>query len=93
MVHNRPRSGVNLCDTVTSRKRYSPHQLSRGAAMADDVDEQRAERHDPGHAPGGRAAVDRGCTCSVLANAAYRAGAPDEQPFVDPRCPVHTAAS
>jgi hypothetical protein len=48
---------------------------------------------DPAQAPGGRAAVDRGCTCSVLANAAYRAGAPDEQPFVDPSCPLHMRAS
>jgi hypothetical protein len=61
--------------------------------MAEDVDEDRVAAPDPGHAPGGRAAVDRGCTCSVLANAAYRAGAPGEQPFVDPSCPVHSAAS
>lgn len=61
--------------------------------MADDVDEQGVSAPDPTEAPGGRAAVDRGCTCSVLANAAYRAGAPGEQPFVDPRCPFHFIAS
>ena len=42
-------------------------------------------------APGGSRAKARGCLCSVLANAAYRAGAPEE-PFVDPRCPLHAAA-
>jgi hypothetical protein len=42
--------------------------------------------------PGGRTAVDRGCTCSVLANAAYRSGAPGELPFVEPHCPVHATA-
>ena len=61
--------------------------------MDEDVDEQRVDAHVSAHAPGGRAAVDRGCTCSVLANAAYRSGAPGGQPFVDPRCPVHAAAS
>jgi hypothetical protein len=61
--------------------------------MADHVDEERMTAPDPTHAPGGRTALDNGCTCSVLANAAYRAGAPGEQPFVDPRCPVHAAAS
>lgn len=60
--------------------------------MAENVDGERAPDH-PNHAPGGRDAVDRGCTCSVLANAAYRAGAPGVQPFVDPRCPVHAVAS
>jgi hypothetical protein len=39
--------------------------------------------------PGGRAALAHGCTCSTLTNAAYRAGAPDETPFVDHRCPLH----
>lgn len=57
--------------------------------MAEELDEERLDALDPTHEPGGRAAVDRGCTCSVLANAAYRSGAPGEQPFVDPRCPVH----
>ena len=61
--------------------------------MAEDVDEEHVTALDPAHAPGGRAALDRGCTCSVLANAAYRAGAPGEQPFVDPLCPVHSGAS
>ena len=55
--------------------------------MAEDADDGRVT--DPAEGPGGRAAVDRGCTCSVLANAAYRAGAPGERPFVEPRCPVH----
>lgn len=40
-------------------------------------------------APGGPRAVARGCLCSILANAAYRAGAADE-PLVDPRCPLHS---
>lgn len=49
-------------------------------------------RTDPAEAPGGRAALARGCTCSVLANAAHRTGVPGEQPFVDPACPVHRTA-
>ncbi|NMO93095.1 hypothetical protein [Actinomycetospora sp. TBRC 11914] len=59
--------------------------------MVEHIDDERADRTDtdPGQAPGGRAAVDRGCTCSVLANAAYRAGAPGERSFVDPVCPLH----
>ncbi|MCD2196294.1 hypothetical protein LQ327_23240 [Actinomycetospora endophytica] len=61
--------------------------------MAEDVDEERPVAPDPTDAPGGRTAVDRGCTCSVLANAAFRAGAPGEEAFVDPLCPVHSAAS
>lgn len=44
---------------------------------------------DPAMAPGGQAAVAQGCTCSVLANAAFRADAPGEIPFIDPRCPLH----
>lgn len=44
---------------------------------------------DPAMAPGGRTALTEGCICSVLANAAYRSGAPDETPFIDPRCPLH----
>ena len=39
-------------------------------------------------APGGPRAMAQGCLCSVLANAAYRAGA-DEAPCIDPRCPLH----
>lgn len=39
-------------------------------------------------APGGPRAMAQGCLCSVLANAAYRAGA-DESPCIDPRCPLH----
>ena len=61
--------------------------------MAEDVDDRSTGAPDPTHEPGGRGALDRGCTCSVLANAAYRAGAPGERPFVDPQCPVHAAAS
>jgi len=43
---------------------------------------------DMGMAPGGPRALAGGCVCSVLANAGYRAGAA-EDPFVDPRCPMH----
>jgi hypothetical protein len=39
-------------------------------------------------APGGPRAIAQGCVCSVLANAAYRAGQSDE-PCVDPRCRLH----
>lgn len=39
-------------------------------------------------APGGPRAMAQGCLCSVLANAAYRAGAEDA-PCIDPRCPLH----
>ncbi|WP_433781678.1 hypothetical protein ACQPX6_17970 [Actinomycetospora sp. CA-101289] len=38
-------------------------------------------------APGSPAAVDAGCRCSVLANAAYRCGAAAE-PLLDPACPL-----
>ncbi len=61
--------------------------------MAEDVDDGRLRAPDPAEAPGARAAVDRGCTCSVLANAAYRAGAPGERPFVEPHCPMHSITS
>jgi hypothetical protein len=61
--------------------------------MVDDVHEGRTTASDPAMAPGGRAALEQGCTCSVLANAAYRSGAPGEAPFVDPHCPVHTSSS
>ena len=57
--------------------------------MTENVDDGGVRAPDPTQAPGARAAVDRGCTCSVLANAAYRSGAPGERPFVDPHCPVH----
>jgi hypothetical protein len=57
--------------------------------MTEHVDDGRVHAPEHTEAPGARAAVDRGCTCSVLANAAYRAGAPGERPFVDPYCPVH----
>lgn len=40
-------------------------------------------------APGSRDAIERGCCCSALANAAYRTGARDASPFIDPECPVH----
>lgn len=46
-------------------------------------------RHAPDAAPGGRAALARGCTCSVLANAAFRAGSDQVLPLVEPDCPVH----
>lgn len=39
-------------------------------------------------APGGPQALDDGCICSVLVNAAYRAGAVEDA-CVDPRCPLH----
>lgn len=47
-------------------------------------------RPDPSSdlAPGGPRALAQGCLCSVLANAAYRAGQADE-PCVDPRCTLH----
>ena len=57
--------------------------------LTDDV-AARAPGSDPAPAPGGREAIAAGCCCSVLANAAFRAGAPGEQPFVDPECRVHT---
>jgi hypothetical protein len=46
----------------------------------------------PGHSedpvlPGSPAAVDAGCRCSVLANAAFRCGA-SQEPLIDPTCPV-----
>ena len=40
-------------------------------------------------APGGRAALARGCTCSVLANAAFRVGVSYESLDIDPDCPIH----
>lgn len=43
-------------------------------------------------APGGPQAKAHGCLCSVLANAAYRAGSV-EDPCIDPRCPMHTFPS
>jgi hypothetical protein len=43
-------------------------------------------------APGAPRAVEQGCLCSVLANAAYRAHA-EEHPFIDPECPVHRRRS
>ena len=58
--------------------------------MSDGTAEQYVPWGDPALAPGGPRALARGCTCSVLANAAYRAGAPGESVFVDTRCPVHT---
>jgi hypothetical protein len=39
-------------------------------------------------APGGPEAKAQGCVCSVLANAAYRAGA-DHEPCIDPLCRLH----
>lgn len=65
-------------------------------AAPDQVDEPCAEAlsrgglsFDSAMAPGGRTASTEGCICSVLASAAYRSGAPDETPFIDPRCPLH----
>ncbi len=48
---------------------------------------------DPGHdvdglAPGSPAAIDRGCHCSVLANASYRIGT-EPFPLADPDCTLH----
>jgi hypothetical protein len=43
---------------------------------------------DMGMAPGGPRALAGGCICSVLANAAYRAGVVEDA-CVDPRCPLH----
>jgi len=47
---------------------------------------------EPEHAqdpvlPGSPAAVEAGCRCSVLANAAFRCGA-SQEPLIDPTCPV-----
>lgn len=41
--------------------------------------------------PGGPDAVVQGCKCSVLANAAYRAGEAEE-PLIDPICEVHAVS-
>ena len=38
-------------------------------------------------APGSAEAVAAGCSCSVLANAAYRIGV-DNAPLLDPACPL-----
>jgi hypothetical protein len=74
---------VNLRVTVAA------HAATGGRpGLVEHVGDERA-RTDPAEAPGGRIALDRGCTCSVLANAAYRAGAPGERSFVDPVCPIH----
>ncbi|MER5670385.1 hypothetical protein [Pseudonocardia alni] len=43
-------------------------------------------------APGGPRAKAQGCLCSVLANAAFRAGA-ESGPCIDPRCPMHVDPS
>jgi hypothetical protein len=43
---------------------------------------------DMGMAPGGPRALADGCICSVLVNAAYRAGV-GEDACVDPRGPLH----
>ncbi len=90
MVHNRTASGVHLWDIVHLGHCTGVIDLAWGAAMSEDTDDRRRGAPDPRQAPGARAAVDRGCTCSVLANAAYRSGATGERPFVDPQCPVHT---
>lgn len=47
---------------------------------------------DAENAPGGRAALARGCLCSVLANAAFRAGSGDQPALIEPGCPVHHPA-
>lgn len=58
--------------------------------MGDDASPPQAAGTAPRRdmAPGGPRAMAEGCLCSVLANAAYRAGA-DEAPCIDPRCPLH----
>lgn len=57
--------------------------------MSETAPTDGAAAPDPLMGPGGRSAVERGCLCSVLANAAHRAGQVGEEPFVDPSCPVH----
>ncbi|WP_145982615.1 MULTISPECIES: hypothetical protein [unclassified Pseudonocardia] len=42
-------------------------------------------------APKGPEAKAHGCVCSVLANAAYRAGV-DDHACIDPLCGLHVAA-
>lgn len=60
--------------------------------MADGTSERAAQRPESEGSddlvPGGARAKARGCLCSVLANAAYRAGGA-EDPCIDPRCPMH----
>lgn len=57
-----------------------------------------ATSHDPAHRvshelpPGGPDARDRGCCCSVLANAGHRVD-PDVEALIDPACAVHTASA
>lgn len=62
--------------------------------MGDDTSPPPAAGGAPGRvmAPGGPRAMAYGCLCSVLANAAYRAGA-EEAPCIDPRCPLHAEAA
>ena len=43
--------------------------------------------------PGGPAAAEQGCCCSVLANATYRAGVPGVEPLIDPTCTLHSMAA
>jgi len=63
-----------------------------GLRMPDSPEEHGGSaRSDPGGepAPGGPQAIAHGCVCSVLANAAYRAGQARE-PCIDPLCQLHT---
>lgn len=60
--------------------------------MSEDTAEFAVEDPDQYMAPGGPSALASGCVCSVLANAAYRAGASDEPPLIDPHCPLHALA-
>jgi len=65
----------------------------RGPGVTDGAHDHRAaSRLDPSDdlAPGGPRAIARGCLCSVLANAAFRAGQADN-PCVDPRCRLHAS--
>lgn len=43
---------------------------------------------EPATLPGSAEAFARGCCCSTMANAAYRAGV-DESPLLEPACPLH----
>lgn len=51
-------------------------------------DEPKTDEIPLSNDPGSPAAINRGCCCSVLANAAFRTRT-DESPLFDPACPVH----
>lgn len=42
--------------------------------------------------PGGPRAVELGCCCSVLANAAFRTGCSSQRALIDPTCRLHALA-